>query len=493
LCIEDFKTALVYDRQKYQIIKPHYYGDLMGSAELFSLNHQFDSAKYYYQFIDTSNDLRALRMYLVSVGEYYFLQGKYDKALPNFLRGLSYHKQVNDRNQVMGTLVKLAKTYDSVHDYASAFKYAHEALAIAQQTGARQFIRDCYQILYSVYDYWKQTDSALSYHEKYVAIKDSITSTQVAAKLVAYNFDQKMELLNKEKQIQQVELQKQSLLKNILVAAIIILLLLAAIIFRNIILKRRNEKQQLEHKLELQQLESERKEESLKHQATELEMQVLRAQMNPHFIFNSLNSINRFILKKQSSEATEYLTKFSRLIRMILNSSANTSVSLAEDLEALQLYLELERLRCEEKFSFKIKFDPDLDIDFLQVPPMLLQPFVENAIWHGLMNLPDRQAGLPTDQAGKESEGHLSINIQQENSTLICIITDDGIGRKKAAELKNKSGKHKSMGMKITESRIAMMQKMNSDGKSIEIKDLVCPDGSAAGTEVVLKIPLIVN
>jgi signal transduction histidine kinase len=256
LCIEDFKTALVYDRQKYQIIKPHYYGDLMGSAELFSLNHQFDSAKYYYQFIDTSNDLRALRMYLVSVGEYYFLQGKYDKALPNFLRGLSYHKQVNDRNQVMGTLVKLAKTYDSVHDYASAFKYAQEALAIAQQTGARQFIRDCYQILYSVYDYWQQTDSALSYHKKYVAIKDSITSAQVTAKLVAYNFDQKIELLNKEKEVKQVQFQKQSLLKNVLIGSIIILLLLAAIVIRNIILKRKNEKLSLEHKLQVQQLES---------------------------------------------------------------------------------------------------------------------------------------------------------------------------------------------------------------------------------------------
>ena len=198
--------------------------------------------------------------------------------------------------------------------------------------------------------------------------------------------------------------------------------------------------------------------------------------MNPHFIFNSLNSINRFILQNNKTEATEYLTKFSRLIRMILNSSASASVSLAEDLEALRLYLELERLRCEEKFNFKIKCDPDLDTDFIQVPPMLLQPFVENAIWHGLMN--------------KEGEGHVWINIDQEDSTLLCTIADDGIGRKKAAQLENKSGKHKSMGMKITESRIAMAQKMNGENKSVEIKDLVDADGNAAGTEVVLKIPV---
>ena len=134
----------------------------------------------------------------------------------------------------MRTLVKLAKTYDSVDNYASAFKYAHEALAIAQQTGARQFIRDCYQILYSVYDRWQQTDSTLSYHKKYVAIKDSITSAQVAAKLVAYNFDQKIELLNKEKEVQQIQLQKQSLVKNILIGSILVLLLMGIIIIRNI-------------------------------------------------------------------------------------------------------------------------------------------------------------------------------------------------------------------------------------------------------------------
>jgi sensor histidine kinase YesM len=212
-------------------------------------------------------------------------------------------------------------------------------------------------------------------------------------------------------------------------------------------------------------------------QRVELEMQALRSQMNPHFIFNSLNSIDLFILQNDKAKASKYLTKFSRLIRMILNSSASTTVSLAEDLEALQLYLELERLRCEQKFNFEIKYDPDIDADFIQVPPMLLQPFAENAIWHGLMN--------------KKEEGHLCINIDQEDSTLICTITDDGIGRKKAAELEDKSGKHRSMGMKITESRIAMMQKINGENKSVEIRDLVDSEGNAAGTEVVLRIPVV--
>jgi two-component sensor histidine kinase len=234
---------------------------------------------------------------------------------------------------------------------------------------------------------------------------------------------------------------------------------------------------ELEQRKKDQQLaEMKQKTAELQHRAIELEMKALRSQMNPHFVFNSLNSINRFILQNNRGQASEYLTKFSRLVRIILSSSSNVSVSLAEDLEALQLYLELESLRFEKKFCYKIECDPEIDTDFVQVPPMLLQPFVENAIWHGLMN--------------KEGEGHLWININQENSTLLCTITDDGIGRKKAAELEDKSGKHKSMGMKITESRIAMMREMNGESKSVEIKDLVDSDGSAAGTEVVLRIPV---
>jgi len=229
-----------------------------------------------------------------------------------------------------------------------------------------------------------------------------------------------------------------------------------------------------QEQLKIEKLESEKTKAELQRHASEVEMQALRAQMNPHFIFNSLNSIDLFILQNDKAQASKYLTKFSRLIRMILDSSANASVSLAQDVEALELYLELERLRCEQKFNFDIKCDPDIDTDFIEVPPMLLQPFVENAIWHGLMN--------------KEGEGHLWININQEDSTLVCTITDDGIGRKKAAELKNKSGKHKSMGMKITENRIAMMQEMIHVDKPVEIRDLVDADGNAAGTEVVLKI-----
>jgi LytS/YehU family sensor histidine kinase len=140
-------------------------------------------------------------------------------------------------------------------------------------------------------------------------------------------------------------------------------------------------------------------------------------------------------------------------------------------------YHELEALRFDHHFEYKITVDDDLETDVIKVPPLIIQPYAENAIWHGLMH--------------KEEKGYLEIELYQQDNLLWCTITDDGIGRRRAAEFKDKSGKHRSMGMKITKSRIAMMQNLNGSNKSVETKDLVHPDGSAAGTEVLLKIPLV--
>jgi len=212
-----------------------------------------------------------------------------------------------------------------------------------------------------------------------------------------------------------------------------------------------------------------------KHKAAELEMQALRAQMNPHFIFNCLSSINRFILKNDSDNASDYITKFSRLIRLILQNSQAAFISLESELESLQLYLELEVLRFNYHFDYKVKIADDLDVTEIKIPPLIIQPYVENAIWHGLM------------QAKKK--GQLEIELFRHEEELCCKITDDGIGRKKAAELKSKST-HKSIGMQITADRIAILhQRKQSD--MIKITDLILPDGTAGGTEVFLKIPLV--
>jgi LytS/YehU family sensor histidine kinase len=236
----------------------------------------------------------------------------------------------------------------------------------------------------------------------------------------------------------------------------------------------------LQQKFQVQLARSEKDREvaELEQQKAEMEMQALRAQMNPHFIFNSLNSINRFILQNNRAQASEYLTKFSKLVRMILQNSQASLISLESELESLNLYLDLEAVRFEHRFSYKISYPRDLDIEVLKVPPLVIQPFTENAIWHGLMH--------------KEDKGQLDIDVSEEDDHLYIKITDNGIGRKKAAELASKSAaKHKSMGLRITKDRIAMLQKSNGGESPVEIIDLANEDGSAAGTEVIIKMPVI--
>ena len=207
-------------------------------------------------------------------------------------------------------------------------------------------------------------------------------------------------------------------------------------------------------------------------------MQALRAQMNPHFIFNSLNSINRFILQNNKVQASEYLTKFSKLVRMILQNSQVSLITLETELESLELYLNLEALRLNYHFDYNISVPKNLDISALQVPPLILQPYVENAIWHGLMH--------------KEEKGQLDVEVSEENDHLLFKITDNGIGRVKAAELASKSAtKHKSMGLRITAHRIAIVQNSQTLTSPVTVKDLVNPDGTAAGTEVIIKMPVL--
>jgi len=215
---------------------------------------------------------------------------------------------------------------------------------------------------------------------------------------------------------------------------------------------------------------------TLKQKSSELEMLALRAQMNPHFIFNSLNSINLFILENNRLQASEYLSKFSKLIRLILQNSQEAYIPLEKELEALQLYMELESLRFENKFDYTISVAEDIDPTVMKVPPLIIQPFVENAIWHGLLH--------------KKENGHLEIEAYRNGEILYYKITDNGIGRIKAAELKSKSAeKQKSMGMRITADRIALLKKQGQT--SIIISDLVLGDGNSGGTEVRIELPVI--
>ncbi len=207
----------------------------------------------------------------------------------------------------------------------------------------------------------------------------------------------------------------------------------------------------------------------LKHKLVEVEMKALRLQMNPHFMFNTLNSINSYIIQNKTEIASEYLTTFSKLMRRILDLSKQEKVNLEKELEALKMYMELESLRLEQKFDYSIRVDHSIDENAIFIPPLTLQPFVENAIWHGLHN--------------KIEPGNIIINITEAKGDLLQItIEDDGIGRKAAAVLKKDSTGHKSYGIDITINRI----KLANPANTVTIVDNYDADGKASGTTVTL-------
>ncbi len=210
----------------------------------------------------------------------------------------------------------------------------------------------------------------------------------------------------------------------------------------------------------------------------ETEVNALRSQMNPHFIFNCLNSIKLYSLENDSKSASEYLTKFSKLIRLVLDNSRSERLTLEKEIETLRLYIELEIMRFKEKVQYELKISPDIDQQYIEIPPLLVQPFVENAIWHGLMH--------------KELGGKVSISIDLiEESILKIVIIDNGVGRTKAAEFKSKTAtKHKSFGMKVTNERINLINQIYKTNASVEIVDLFDDKNNSTGTSVIIQIPI---
>ncbi len=229
-----------------------------------------------------------------------------------------------------------------------------------------------------------------------------------------------------------------------------------------------------------QQKEAELKEASARFQQriAETEMSALRAQMNPHFIFNCLNSIKLYTLQNDTDKASDYLSKFARLIRLVLENSRADRVPLQHELDALRLYIELEAMRFKEKVQFAIIVSADIDQAFVAVPPLLIQPYVENAIWHGLMHKP--------------GGGTVTITVSQPDEACLHVeITDNGIGRARAEALKSKSaGRKTSIGMQVTADRIRMINQLYNIQTSARILDLIAPNGSPLGTSVVLEIPV---
>ncbi|HJS52933.1 MAG TPA: tetratricopeptide repeat protein [Chitinophagaceae bacterium] len=411
---------------------------------------------------------------------------QFEKAIECLKEPLEFYAENKDKKHVgAASLLTMGEAQFGLKNYPAALEYAKEAFHLATELKRKKDTKDASRLLWKIYDKLNNNDSAYYYLQQFLTIKEDFEKNRSSNELALFKATQKdeerqarMDLLNKENKIKEQELviQRQNLRReanknNFLLAGLLGLFVLGIIVFRSVLLKRKLESEKrvlAEKELQLQKLENERR-------ITDLEMMALRSQMNPHFIFNCLNSINRFVLRNDTEAASGYLTKFSKLMRMVLENSKQVLIPLEEEVKCLELYIQMEQFRCKNSFTYYVKYHDGVNTEEAMIPPLLLQPFVENAIWHGVNP--------------KEGDGKIGIEFFQKEETLYCVIKDNGIGRKKASELKSQlSEHHKSMGLQITKERLAIMGEKQSDESPVEIEDLYDENGQAMGTKVTIRI-----
>jgi hypothetical protein len=264
--------------------------------------------------------------------------------------------------------------------------------------------------------------------------------------------DQKIRALAQENELKQLQLSRSRFISAGIAAIVVIISLFLLLFFQR------------------KRLKAEQK-------SISMEQRLLRAQMNPHFLFNSLASIQNYIINEDTDQASIYLSRFSQLVRNILDNSVEEYVPLEKEIETVRYYLDLQKVRYAGKFDYSIDIDTDIDTEIVMIPPMLAQPFIENAIEHGIRH--------------KAGSGHIDIRFQLEGGMIRFEVEDDGVGREKALEIEAKQGKkHRSMATSITTDRLAAINKKLKKKIRMEIIDLTDDHGEARGTKVRFGIPV---
>ncbi|MGI9541840.1 MAG: tetratricopeptide repeat protein [Cyclobacteriaceae bacterium] len=402
---------------------------------------------------------------------------KHEQALDYHQEALRLREQLPQKRDVAISMMEVGHTYGKLMQYSLAEEKLKQGLMLAKEIGTKLYIRNAYDYLSQLYISSKDYVKAYESKELYHALNDSIFSeekvkqiNELQTKYETAEKDQQIALLAKEKEVEQKEAQRQAAIKKASFGGIGLIALLAGLLVYTLYQRLKNQKIVASKNDEV-------KEANFKRQLTELEMKALQAQINPHFIFNCMNSINQMILENDNQNASKYLTKFSKLIRLVLENAEEPEVSLKDELAMLEAYIQLEALRFNGEIKYQIKIKENIDPENTYMPSMVLQPFVENAIWHGLM--PKKDAG----------DGLISITIKQDQDQLLCLIEDNGVGREKALELQQKSvWKSKSLGLKITEERLKLLSQ-ELQKQLIRITDLKDTVGRALGTRVEVSIP----
>ena len=455
---------------------------LVNLGNVYSELNDFEKAKQYYKealAIDLQEDKKSgVAINLANVAFMFDKQKQYDSALRYHLMGLAIREKLPVKEDLARSLTGVGYGYLQLKNYPMAEVYLNKAFAFTKPLNEKPVLIDIYEYLSRLNFEKGNLLKAYEYQQLRFLLKDSVLNeennrqlNELQTKYETAEKDQKIILLSKENEVREKEAQRQSALKNAFIAGLILvslLVILVIYIFR----------QRLKNQFLLASKNEEIKEVNFKRQLSDLEMKALRAQINPHFLFNCMNSINKMILNGETENASQYLAKFSKLVRLILENAEGTSVSLESELALLESYIQLEELRFKGKIGYSISVDKSIEKDNTYLPSMVLQPFVENAIWHGLMHKESDQKGM------------INIDIKEEHDRLLCTIEDNGVGREKAQQLREKSVfKNKSMGMKITEERLRLLSQEGLE-QLIRITDLKDALNHALGTRVEINIPL---
>lgn len=427
-----------------------------------------------------SNNVEDLSQSYQSLSRFYQQQNDLIKEQEVLEEALKFNRELKRNDLIRNNLLRLGQIYLIQQEYNNAEEALTEANEISRKRKEAEKLKEGVNFLIQVLEKTGDSDRAMQKLKMLNSLNDSLMKTlntenkinQQAFTIVSKYDDQIRELIESnrkkqdslntikaEKELIELKLERQRqenrLRQTIIYGLVGMLAVISIATF--LILRSHRERKQANRLLALQHL---------------------RAQMNPHFIFNSLNSINNFIARNDERSANKYLSEFSKLMRAVMENSKHPFVSIQSELDILKLYLDLEHLRFTDKFEYEFMFDPALRSEEIMVPPMLVQPYIENSIWHGLRY--------------KDTKGKLLVQFIKNPDHILCVVQDDGIGRKKSAELKTKNQQSgESTAIRNIEHRLKIINQIHNLNLKVTIIDIENDD--ERGTRVEIMIPYITN
>lgn len=421
------------------------------------------SFEYANDALDTAllkKDTLALPAIYNTMGNIYEVTEQFEKALAFYKNSLKINYEINDGRDTYVSYINISDVFFKQNKLDSAESYLIKSMDVAVKINSLMDQANIHSRLHELYAKKKNFEKAYKHTLALMKTWQNIQAEKIGIMQAEMKLESDLVAQEKEFKIlkQQADIQQLQLNKNryfiIALSAMIVLIIAGAFIFI------KHNKGKTSQKI------------------NELTHRNLRQQMNPHFIFNTLNSIQYFLFKNKKMEANNYLSKFASLMRKLLDNSQFQSIPINQEIEALNIYIELESLRFKDKIEYSIEVDENIDVFEYKIPTMILQPYVENAINHGLLN--------------KEGKGILQVRLSLENENILCEVEDNGIGRVKANEIKftTNSG-HKSLASKITESRLKLMSNLYGSKFHVDIIDLEDNDGNCTGTKVCLTMPVL--